>query len=153
MGLISNKHRPAQPSYLTKMCMFRNLWDSLVHGSQFLFRILHTSKTSLQAAGPTMSNTPPKTNGWNLKITTVRKGTSSEPKHHFFGGFKFKILVFKGCYVRLGFVSSGDFFYGLGYHGMKITIQTPPFGISYFWVPFSKSACSGRKAKTRETDF
>ena len=28
MGLISNKHRPAQPSYLTKMCMFRNLWDT-----------------------------------------------------------------------------------------------------------------------------
>ena len=68
---------------------------SLVHCSQFLFRILHTSKTSLQAAGPTMSNTPPKTNGWNLKITTVRKGTSSESKHHFFGGVQVQNLSFQ----------------------------------------------------------
>ena len=52
---------------------------------------------------------------------------------------KFPVL----CYLDLFLLVM---FYGLRSHGMNIIIK-PPFGISYFWVPFSKSACSGRKSK------
>ena len=103
--------------FQTSMIMFHvNLPRcSLVHRSQFLFRILHTSKTSLQAAGLTMSTTPPKTNGWNLKITTVWV-----QEHHlnqsiiFFGGVQVQNLSFQWVLCKTWICFFGWFLLRIG---------------------------------------
>ena len=47
--------------------------------------------------------TPPKTNGWNLKIIPFFKGDSSEPNLHDFG---FKMLVFRAVNCKSSFFCS-----------------------------------------------
>ena len=90
---------------------------SLVHRSQFLFRILHSSKTSLHAAAAEWCQILPQKSQRQQTWKSQRfewKGTSSESKHHFLGGVQVQNLSFQRVLCKTWICFFGWFLLRIG---------------------------------------